>query len=104
MLPDLLAPDDDELAAFNQDDPNYFPHAASAAIRAYCGWHIAPSVTVADLKCAVGEDGIVMLPSRHITGLSRVYSTSFGTVPQDYKILRGVPSSRTPVERVTTKS
>jgi hypothetical protein len=33
MLSDSLAPYDEELAALNQDDPNYFLPAASTAIR-----------------------------------------------------------------------
>ena len=53
--------------------------AATEAIRNYCGWHIAPSLTcgmlynVKDLRDVfVGSDLLVQLPSTYVTSIEKV--------------------------------
>ena len=53
--------------------------SATASIRNFCGWHIAPSLTcgmvyrVADLRDAfVGRDLLIQLPATFVTGISKV--------------------------------
>ena len=53
--------------------------SATEAIRNYCGWHIAPSLTcgmvyrVADLRDAfVGPDLLIQLPATFVTGVSKI--------------------------------
>lgn len=53
--------------------------SATQAIRNYCGWHIAPSLTcgmvyrVADLRDAfVGPDLLIQLPATYVSGISKI--------------------------------
>ncbi|MFD7247780.1 hypothetical protein ACFV6Y_38265 [Streptomyces massasporeus] len=59
-------------AKFEAGDPEFFVTAAEAEVRKHCGWHIAPSLTVTDGRYRVGERGLVMLPSLHITEVASV--------------------------------
>lgn len=52
--------------------------AASAAIRRYCGWHIAPSVTADWIVDGPGA-ALLVLPTLHLTDLSTVSETLGGT-------------------------
>jgi hypothetical protein len=45
---------------------------ACAEVRKFCGWHIAPSIPVTDMVCFIGQKGLVMLRSRHVTEISQV--------------------------------
>ena len=54
--------------------------SATAAIRAYCGWHVAPIVSCRFVKD--GEDGDIWLPC---AGLRSVESVTFGTESQTVK-------------------
>lgn len=53
---------------------------AQAAIRAYCGWHVAPSITETIVLDGPGSD-VLMLPSLRVTDVARV--TSGGTEIKD---------------------
>lgn len=53
--------------------------SASEAIRNFCGWHIAPSLTcgmvynVLDLRDAfVGRDLLIQLPATYVTGIQKI--------------------------------
>ena len=53
--------------------------SATQAIRNYCGWHIAPTLTcgmvyrVADLRDAfVGPDLLIQLPATYVSGISKI--------------------------------
>lgn len=61
-----------DLAKFEEGDPEFFVRSAEAAVRKYCGWHIAPSVDVADGRYPVGERGLIVLPSLHVTAVRSV--------------------------------
>jgi len=50
--------------------------AACAAVRAYCGWHIAPSVTQT-LTLDGSDTDVMLLPTLHVTDLSSI--TNDGT-------------------------
>ena len=79
--------------------------SASEAIRNYCGWHVAPSLTcgmvynVRDLRDAfVGPDLLVQLPATYVTGIQKIVlnavlnpSTGFyeGDEINDYEIGMG---------------
>jgi hypothetical protein len=45
---------------------------ANAEVQKYCGWHIAPSVTVTSARCWFGNRDLIMLPSAHVTAISSV--------------------------------
>ena len=79
--------------------------SATEAIRNYCGWHIAPSLTcgmiynVKDLRDAfVGPDLLVQLPSTYVTSVEKVVINAVwnastndwdGDVLDDYEIGMG---------------
>lgn len=52
-----------------QVDAGFKMHAAQTAIRRYCGWHVAPSVTRTIRLDGHGGDSL-LLPSKHVTALS----------------------------------
>lgn len=52
-----------------QIDADFKMKAAQSAIRRYCGWHVAPSVTRTIHVDGHGGDSL-LLPSKHVTGLS----------------------------------
>lgn len=54
--------------------------AACAAVRAYCGWHIAPSVTE-DVTVDGSGGNIQLLPTLHLTALTSI--TNDGTAVTD---------------------
>lgn len=54
--------------------------AACAAVRAYCGWHIAPSVTE-DVTVDGSGGSIQLLPTLHLTALTSI--TNDGTEVTD---------------------
>ena len=52
-------------------DPGMWLRAAQAAIRAYCGWHVCPSVTrTIDVDSYGGRT--LILPTKHMTDVSSV--------------------------------
>lgn len=53
-------------------DPAFFLKAAGEAVRGFCGWHVAPSETVVGLRLPIGQKGIIMLPSMHVTAVQQV--------------------------------
>jgi hypothetical protein len=71
-LPPLVTVDDPDYAKFKDGDEEYLLRVASDAIRDYCGWHIAPSITDTYRQLKVGSKGIVPLPSRYVTDVSEV--------------------------------
>lgn len=68
----LLTTQDPDWASFQNQDADFYVRAAGAEVRRYCGWHIFPSVTetVSDLR--VGSQGIIELPSMHVTAVASV--------------------------------
>lgn len=50
---------------------NTWIEAASASIRAYCGWHIAPSLTHTLILDSNGTSTL-MLPTMHVTNIEKV--------------------------------
>jgi hypothetical protein len=71
-LPPLVTIDDPDYAKYKAGDEEYLLRVACAAIRDYCGWHIAPSLTETKTQLKVGSKGIVMLPSRYVTDVAEV--------------------------------
>src|SRR5947209_7814379 len=69
VAPPLLNVND--LAQFQASDPNWFLTKAGEVIRAFCQWHIAPSITVTD-SVPIAPDGTIMLPSLYVTGVGSV--------------------------------
>lgn len=63
MIPDMAsAPDGVDVSAWR---------AAQAAIRGYCGWHVAPSVTQSLTLDGPGST-LLRLPSMHVTDVTSV--------------------------------
>jgi hypothetical protein len=77
-LPPLVTTSDPDYALFKAGDEEYLLKVASAAIRDYCGWHIAPSLTATYTKLEVGSKNIIMLPSRYVTDVSEVRAHQLG--------------------------
>jgi hypothetical protein len=71
-IPALVADSDADLAAWQAGTQSFFLEAACAEVRKFCGWHIAPSVTVTDKVCWFGQGDLVMLGSTHVTEISEV--------------------------------
>lgn len=70
--PDLVLPNDPAWTAFKNQDETWFLKAASDEVRRYCGWHLTPSVTATYTQLPIGQKGIIMLPSRHVTAVTEV--------------------------------
>lgn len=93
---------------FEAGDQEFFVTAAEAEVRRHCGWHIAPSVTVTNGRFPVGERGLVMLPSLHVTDVASVTVDGRVLDPDEYDwetcglITRRCPSwPRDPYARVS---
>lgn len=69
-VPDLLSPTD--FQRFKNKDESWFLGQAGEAIRDYCGWHIAPVVSVTNVHSKIGEHGIIMLPTLNVVSVERV--------------------------------
>lgn len=79
--PQLLSSDD--LASFQASDQDWFLNAAGEVIRAFCQWHIAPSITVTD-KVPVNPDGTIMLPSLYVTNVESLTIHGLEIDPTSY--------------------
>lgn len=90
--------DRSKIDAFEDGDPEFFIAAAEQSVRTYCGWHIAPSLTITDGRYRSGERGLVILPSLHVTDVASVSVDGrvLGTTEYDWEpcgfISRRVPS------------
>lgn len=69
---DLVTAED--LAEFRDGDPDAIVRQVQAAIRRYCGWHIAPSLTETILVDGSGSRHM-WLPTLHLTELVEVKSS-----------------------------
>jgi hypothetical protein len=59
------------LQKFATADQSFFLAAAGRLIRDFCGWHIAPNITVTEwIEC--GEHGLIILPTLHCTNVISV--------------------------------
>lgn len=68
-----LVPDgDSDLASWQAGTQDFYLTAATDEVRKYCGWHIAPSLTVTDQRHRIGSKGYVMLRSTYVTGVDSV--------------------------------
>lgn len=63
MTVPLLTPD--EFDEFRSGDPVRLIGSATAEVRSYCGWHIAPTVTETVTVEGLGET--LLLPTLHLT-------------------------------------
>lgn len=72
MTQPLIADDDADLAGWQSGSQATFLAMASAEVTKFCGWHIAPEVTYTDKRLYVGERGLVMLKSTHVTEITSV--------------------------------
>lgn len=57
------------LAKFASSDQEFFLGAAGDMIRHFCGWHIAPSVSVVGAHIRLGERGLIALPTLYLTSV-----------------------------------
>lgn len=67
MVAELL--NSEGLQSYRDADEAFFLKAAGEAIREACGWHVSPVETVTK-QVRVGERGIIILPSLHVTAVS----------------------------------
>lgn len=66
-LDSLVGADDPDWVKFQEDDPEWYLRVAGRAIRQYVGWHLFPNIQVTVEHIRTGSNGIIMLPSRHVT-------------------------------------
>jgi hypothetical protein len=71
-VPALISSNDSDWQSFKSGDEDYYLRVAGSAIRKYVGWHLWPSKTVTVTKIQTGSQGLVMLPSRHVTDVTEV--------------------------------
>ena len=82
-MQDLFSVTDPEWTAYESHNPAYLLKVASDRIRNYLGWHLAPEITeVVDLP--LGERGLVMLPSRHVTNVHSVAVAGHNVSSDDF--------------------
>lgn len=67
--PQLLSSED--LTSFQASDQDWFLQKAGEVVRAFCQWHIAPSITET-IWTPISPDGTIMLPSLNVTGVDSV--------------------------------
>jgi hypothetical protein len=84
VLPGLASIEDPDWTAWQADDPEFFLRAAGKAIRRYCSWHLFPNIRQHVTKITPGSDGIIMLPSLHVTDVDRL-TVSFGGHEQEIR-------------------
>ena len=60
------------LQQYRSGDETLLLEAAQGEIRDYCGWHIAPSETVTNASVRIGERGLILLPTLHLTAVGQV--------------------------------
>lgn len=68
----LLTTQDPDWASFQNQDADFYVRAAGAEVRRHCGWHIFPSVTETVTDLRIGSQGIIELPSMHVTAVASV--------------------------------
>ncbi|WP_340494761.1 hypothetical protein [Bifidobacterium mongoliense] len=68
MIPDIIT----DPASFNADAA-FWIHAAQAAIRRYCGWHVTPNVRLTGVINSRGGT-VLRLPARHVTAVNTLTS------------------------------
>ncbi|MEE8667424.1 MAG: hypothetical protein SOI13_04355 [Bifidobacterium mongoliense] len=64
VIPDIIT----DPASFNADAA-FWIHAAQAAIRRYCGWHVTPNVRLTGFLNTRGGT-VLHLPARHVTSIN----------------------------------
>ena len=69
MIPDLLSTSG--LEAYRSGDESLFLQAAGQEIRDFCGWHIAPSITVADEPHDIRR-GLIVLHTLHLMDVASI--------------------------------
>lgn len=70
LTPDLL--DSGDFKLFQEKRPSWFLSAAGETIRDYCGWHIAPVISVTGVQAKIGNKGIIMLPTLNLVSIERL--------------------------------
>lgn len=83
-MTDLVSITDPDYTSFTNGEPAYFLKMAGEAVRAYCGWHIYPSVTETGVKRPLGERGIIMLPTTYLTDVASLTVDGSVVDPSDY--------------------
>lgn len=67
-----LVPDDDtDLTDWQAGTQSFYLNAATAEVRKFCGWHVAPNLTVTQ-RCSLRAQGYVMLKSTYVTAVDSV--------------------------------
>jgi hypothetical protein len=61
-----------DLAKFQAKDQQWFLNAVASTITDHCGWHVAPVKQVTNVVRAVGNKGIIMLPSLHVISVEQL--------------------------------
>lgn len=73
------------LELFQSGDAQSALDAATATVRAYCGWHVTPSVTEDLTVQPVQYATQIFLPSLHITDVAAVTLDGIDLVADDYR-------------------
>jgi hypothetical protein len=68
----LVSNSDEDLADWQAGQQSVFLEMVCAEVRAFCGWHIAPSLEVVGKVCYFGDRGLVTLGSTYVTDISSV--------------------------------
>lgn len=67
---DLLSPTD--FGRFKSKEEEWFLGAAGDVVRNECGWHVFPERPETNIVAAIGNSGIVMLPTLNLVSVQRV--------------------------------
>ncbi len=76
VIPDIIT----DPASFNADAA-FWIHAAQAAIRRYCGWHVTPNVRLTGFINTRGGT-VLHLPARHVTAINSLMKRGGSTSMQ----------------------
>lgn len=60
-----------DFARFKSRDESWFLGVVGDQIRDYCGWHIAPVLSITGYRTTIGNDGIIMLPTTRLLSVEQ---------------------------------
>lgn len=80
----LVTDSDPDYLAYKAGDPEYYLSAASAYVRSYCGWQIAPPASVVGVKRRIGSYGKIILATLHLTAVDKLVVDDVEVDPADY--------------------
>lgn len=72
-----------DLTSYQAGDVDSLLDQATALVRSYCGWHVAPSIT-STVSVAGSSKGAILLPTLHVTAVTSIVEDGSTLLTTDY--------------------